>query len=122
MNEVTEAVAQVALGLQGCIYFNDLAEERDWGVADNAVAVVKMLQKQPDAVTYSVPANRVTTLREFLRQCFFELGIEIEFSGKGPHEKGVIIDVDDALVMELGLDVDTFRFGETVVRVNSPVN
>jgi len=45
------------------------------------------------------------------------LGVEIEFSGKDEHEKGVIIDIDDRKAEELGLDKDALRFGQTVVKV-----
>jgi len=57
-------------------------------------------------------------VREFVRLCFAEIGIEIEFSGKDKHEKGVIIDIDDERAAELGLNTDALRFGQTVVRVD----
>jgi GDPmannose 4,6-dehydratase len=55
--------------------------------------------------------------RDFIRQAFFDNGVEIEFSGKGPFEKGVVIDLDTDRMQELGLDVELLRFGQTVVRV-----
>lgn len=62
------------------------------------------------------PGTRIT-MREFVRLCFAELGIDIEFSGKDKHEKGVVIDIDEDKITALGLNANTLRFGQTVVRV-----
>ena len=56
-------------------------------------------------------------LRDFIRQAFFVNGVEIEFSGKGNYEKGVVIDLDVEQMRELGINPDVLRFGQTVVRV-----
>ena len=53
-----------------------------------------------------------------MRQTFLENGVEIEFSGKGNYEKGVVIDLDTERMQELGLNPDNLRFGQTVVRVS----
>jgi hypothetical protein len=55
--------------------------------------------------------------RDHIRQTFLDNGIEVEFSGKGPFEKGVVIDMDEEVMQQLGLNPDTLRFGQTVVRV-----
>lgn len=55
--------------------------------------------------------------RDHIRQTFLDNGIEVEFSGKGPFEKGVVIDIDEEIMQQLGLNPDTLRFGQTVVRV-----
>lgn len=88
--EIAFATAKVATGQQDCLYMANLAE--------------------------IYPGTNVT-MREFVRLCFAELGIDIEFSGKDKHEKGVIIDIDEDKIAELGLKSDSLRFGQTVVRV-----
>lgn len=57
------------------------------------------------------------TTRDFIREAFQENGIEVEFSGKGAFEKGVVIDIDEEVMQQLGLNPDVLRFGQTVVRV-----
>ena len=64
-------------------------------------------------------AERGTTTREHIRQAFLENGVEVEFSGKGAFEKGVVIDMDDEIMQQLGLNPDVLRFGQTVVRVEA---
>jgi GDP-D-mannose dehydratase len=61
----------------------------------------------------------IMTIREFIRQTFLDLGVEVEFSGKGPHEKGVVIDLDSEKMQQLNLDPDTLRFGQTVVKAGT---
>ncbi|OKS89511.1 hypothetical protein [Mucilaginibacter polytrichastri] len=56
------------------------------------------------------------TLRDFIRSGFADLGIEIEFSGKGINERGVVIDIDEDRFEALNFDVNTLRFGQTVVK------
>lgn len=83
-------------------------------------SVVQGLQKYvpvPDLDVLIPEAG--TTMRDHLRQAFFDQGIEIEFSGKGAYEKGVVIDMDTDRMQELGLDADVLRFGQTVVRVEA---
>jgi hypothetical protein len=81
-------------------------------------SVVQGLQKYvPVTNLDSVIPEIPTTQRDHLRQVFYENGVEIEFSGKGPYEKGVVIDLDTDRMQELGLDAELLRFGQTVVRV-----
>jgi GDPmannose 4,6-dehydratase len=49
---------------------------------------------------------------------FSDLGIEVEFSGKDENERGVIIDIDQQRAEELGLNTETLKFGQTVVKVD----
>ena len=49
---------------------------------------------------------------------FAELGIEVEFSGKNEHERGVIIDVDEKKAESLKLKVESLKPGTTVVKVD----
>jgi hypothetical protein len=83
-------------------------------------SVVQGLQKYvPVTNLDAIVPETGTTLRDHLRQSFLENGVEVEFSGKGDFEKGVVIDMDEEVMQQLGLDPDVLRFGQTVVRVES---
>jgi len=62
-------------------------------------------------------ADKEDTARDVIREAFQQNGVEVEFSGKGPFEKGVVIDMDEEAMQQLGLDPDVLRFGQTVVRI-----
>lgn len=87
VEEITHAVALIVNGQQTQLLVDDLNEVLDG-----------------------------ETVREQIRLAFIDLGVEVEFSGKGLHERGVVIDVDTDRMTELGLNPDTQRFGQTVVK------
>ncbi len=82
--------------------------------------VIQGLQKYvPVSNLDAVGTEGGTSCREQLRQTFLESGVEIEFSGKGAYEKGVVIDLDPDRMQQLNLNPDVLRFGQTVVRVEA---
>lgn len=116
--KITRAVTKIALGLQNTIYLGNLSAERDWGHAKDYVAAMWLMLQQERAEDYVIATGVTTTVRDFVRMAFAELGIDIEFSGKGENEKGVIIDIDEEQISRLGLNADALRFGQTVVKVD----
>lgn len=104
VDEFVREVVEVILGLKRTLYFSDLSAKFYLQYnSDNPVLVV----------------NEVWTGRDLIQKCFALLGVEIEFCGKGENEKGVIIDTDVILLDELRLDLDTIKFGQTVVKVET---
>lgn len=116
--KITRAVAKIALGLQANLYLGNLSAQRDWGHAKDYVAAMWLMLQQDEPEDYVIATGVTTTVRDFVRIAFGELGIDIEFSGKGENEKGVIIDIDAGRVAELGLNADALHFGQTVVKVD----
>ncbi|RSK29821.1 GDP-mannose 4,6-dehydratase [Hymenobacter metallilatus] len=89
--KITRAAARIALGLQDKLYLGNLDAQRDWGHAKDYVeAMWRMLQQQHPR-DYVVATGVTTTVREFVRLAFAELGIEVGFSGKGVQETGVVV-------------------------------
>jgi len=116
--KITRAVAKISLGLQTCLYVGNLSAQRDWGHAKDYIAAMWLMLQQEVAEDFVIATGVTTTVREFIKMSFGELGIEIEFSGKEENEKGVIIDIDQEKVKQLGLNADSLHFGQTVVKVD----
>jgi GDPmannose 4,6-dehydratase len=116
--KITRAAAKIALGLQNCLYLGNLSAQRDWGHAKDYIEAMWLILQQEQAEDFVIATGVTTTVRDFVRMAFAELGIEIEFSGKDENEKGVIIGVDTALVSHLGLDPSKLFLGTTVVKVD----
>ncbi|WP_316790818.1 GDP-mannose 4,6-dehydratase [Pedobacter frigoris] len=116
--KITRAAAKIALGLQNCLYLGNLSAQRDWGHAKDYIEAMWLILQQEKAEDYVIATGITTTVREFVRMSFAELGIEIEFSGKDQYERGVIIDVDPAMVAELGLNDEYLKPGTVVVQVD----
>lgn len=116
--KITRAAAKIALGLQSCLYLGNLSARRDWGHAKDYIEAMWLILQQEKPEDYVVATGITTTVRDFVRMSFAELGIEIEFSGRDENEKGVIINVDIEKATELGLNPDQLKLGQTVVKVD----
>jgi GDPmannose 4,6-dehydratase len=117
--KITRAASKIALGLQDCLYVGNLSAQRDWGHAKDYIEAMWLMLQQDEADDFVVATGITTTVRDFIKMAFNELGIEVEFSGKDEHERGVIIDIDQQKAAELGLNMDTLKFGQTVVKVDA---
>ena len=116
--KITRATAKIALGLQNCLYLGNLSAQRDWGHAKDYIEAMWLILQQEQAEDYVIATGVTTTVREFVRMSFAELGITVEFSGKDANERGVIIDVDEEIVAKLGLDDTNLKPGTIVVQVD----
>lgn len=116
--KITRAASKIALGLQSCLYVGNLSAKRDWGHAKDYIEAMWLMLQQDVAEDFVIATGVTTTVREFIKMAFAELGIEVEFSGKDENERGVIIDIDEQKAAELGLNMDTLKPGQTVVKVD----
>ncbi|MFA6086100.1 GDP-mannose 4,6-dehydratase [Mucilaginibacter sp.] len=116
--KITRAVSKIALGLQNTLYLGNLSAQRDWGHAKDYIVAMWLMLQQDVPQDFVIATGVTTTVRDFVKMAFGELGIEVEFSGKEENEKGVIIDIDEQRIEELGLNADFLKFGQTVVKVD----
>jgi GDPmannose 4,6-dehydratase len=93
--KITRAVARIALGLQDKLYLGNLSSQRDWGHAKDYIKAMWLILQHHCADDFVIATGITTTVREFIRKSFLELGIVIEFSGSGADEKGYIAEVSD---------------------------
>src|SRR5690606_26446195 len=116
--KITRAVAKIALGLQNMLYLGNLSAQRDWGHAKDYVEAMWLMLQQDKPEDFVIATGITTTVRDFVRMSFAEIGVEVEFSGKDEREKGVIIDRDDDRLRALGLSPENIKLGQTVVKVD----
>jgi GDPmannose 4,6-dehydratase len=116
--KITRAAAKIVLGLQNCMYMGNLSAKRDWGHAKDYIEAMWLMLQQDKAEDFVIATGVTTSVRDFIRMAFAELGVEIEFSGKDEHEKGVVIDIDQQRIENLGLNPDALKFGQTVVKID----
>jgi GDPmannose 4,6-dehydratase len=117
--KITRAASKIAMGLQDCLYVGNLSAQRDWGHAKDYIEAMWLMLQHHTPEDFVIATGVTTTVREFIKMAFNELGIEVEFSGKDENERGVIIDIDQQKVAELGLNAEALKFGQTVVKIDS---
>jgi len=88
--KITRATAKIALGLQDKLYLGNLDAKRDWGHAKDYVRAMWLILQQEEAEDYVIATGITTTVRDFVKMAFIEIGIEIVFKGEGIEEKGYI--------------------------------
>jgi len=116
--KITRAASKIAMGLQDCLFVGNLSAQRDWGHAKDYIEAMWLMLQQDKAEDFVIATGVTTTVRDFIKMSFYELGIEIEFSGKNESERGVVIDIDEEKAVALGLNRDALKFGQTVVKVD----
>jgi GDPmannose 4,6-dehydratase len=88
--KITRAVARIALGLQDKFYLGNLDAKRDWGHAKDYVRMMWMILQAEQPEDWVIATGKTTTVREFVRMSFAEVGIELEFKGEGVDEKAYV--------------------------------
>ncbi len=84
--KITRAVSLIALGMQDTVYMGNIDSKRDWGHARDYVEGMWMMLQHHTPDDFILATGVTTTVREFLVLAFKEVGIEIEFIGKGEKE------------------------------------
>ncbi|AZQ61536.1 GDP-mannose 4,6-dehydratase [Flammeovirga pectinis] len=84
--KITRAVAKIALGLQDCLFLGNLNSKRDWGHAKDYVKAMWLILQQEKAEDFCIATGITTSIRDFVKMAFAEVGIELTFSGEGVDE------------------------------------
>lgn len=87
--KITMAAARIKLGLQDKLYLGNLNAKRDWGHAKDYVEGMWMILQQDKPSDYVLATGTTTSIRDFCRMAFAELGINLEFRGEGTDEVGI---------------------------------
>ena len=93
--KITRAVARIALGLQDKFFLGNLSSKRDWGHAKDYIKAMYLILQQDQPDDYVIATGITTQIRDFVRMAFAEVGIELEFKGKGADEKAAIAKCND---------------------------
>ena len=98
--KITRAAARIALGMQEQTYLGNMSATRDWGHAKDYVEAMWLILQQPQPDDYVIATGVTTSIREFLRMAFAEIGVTVAFSGSGVDEVGTVAAVDAAKFTE----------------------
>ena len=126
--KITRGIANIAQGLEKCLYLGNMDALRDWGHAKDYVRMQWMMLQQDTAEDFVIATGKQISVREFVRLSAKEAGIEVEFSGKGVEEIATvtaIIDADKAPALKVGdvivkVDPKYFRPAEVETLLGDP--
>ncbi len=88
--KITRATSRIALGLQDKMYLGNLNAKRDWGHAKDYIRMMWMILQADEPEDWVIATGKTTTVRDFVKMSFTEVGIELEFKGQGVDEKAYV--------------------------------
>ncbi|MFN9493327.1 MAG: GDP-mannose 4,6-dehydratase [Sphingobacteriales bacterium] len=104
--KITRGVAKIGLGMQDKIYLGNLDAKRDWGHAKDYVEGMWRILQQEKPEDFVLATGVTTTVRDFVRMAFGEIGVTLEFQGKDAQEKGIVVScVNPHFQLEPGREV-----------------
>jgi len=116
--KITRAVSKIALGQQRKLYLGNLSAQRDWGHAKDYVEGMYLILQQEKPEDFVLATGITSTVREFVKKAFKELGIEIIFEGKNEKEVAKIVKCTGFASLEIGkivVEVDPKYYRPTEV-------
>jgi len=92
--KITISLAKIVYGLEEKMFLGNLDSKRDWGHAKDYAKAMWLILQQDEPNDFVVATGRTATVREFLKLSFEEVGLRVDFKGKGLNEKGIISEID----------------------------
>lgn len=109
--KITRGLANIAQGLEDCLYMGNLDALRDWGHAKDYVRMQWMMLQQDEPRDFVIATGVQYTVRQFIEWSAAELGIKLRFEGKGVNETAIVESV-------MGEDAPSVKKGDVIVRVD----
>lgn len=88
--KITRGISKIALGLQDKLYIGNMDAKRDWGHAKDYVEAMWLILQQDKPEDYVIATGKTTSVRDFLKMAFNEIGVELGFEGKDLAEYGFV--------------------------------
>ncbi len=124
--KITRGVAAIAFGIQDCLFMGNLDAKRDWGHAKDYVEAMWLMLQQDKAEDFVIATGTTTIVRDLIKMAFAEIGVRLEFRGKGLDEKGYVAACENPdYQLEIGkqvvaIDASYFRPTEVEMLIGDP--
>lgn len=126
--KITRGLANIAQGLESCLYMGNIDSLRDWGHAKDYVRMQWLMLQQDEPEDFVIATGLQYSVREFIQWSANYLGILIKFDGEGVDEVAVVeaITGDDAPAVSVGdvimrIDPRYFRPAEVETLLGDPL-
>ena len=109
--KITRGLANIAQGLEQCLYMGNMDALRDWGHAKDYVRMQWMMLQQEQPEDFVIATGVQYSVRQFISWSAAELGVTLEFSGEGEQEIATITSIE-------GDKAPALNVGDVIVRVD----
>lgn len=108
--KITRGVAQMAWGMQDCLYMGNIDSQRDWGHAKDYVEAMWLILQQDTPEDFVISTGVTTSVRDFIKMAFKEVGVELAFKGEGVEEIGIVASTSNPEF--------AFQEGQVVIKID----
>jgi len=109
--KITRGLCNIALGLDQCLYMGNMDALRDWGHAKDYVRMQWMMLQQDAPKDYVIATGVQYSVRQFIEKSADQLGLTLNFEGKGVDEHAVVAAIT-------GDKAPGLKVGDVIVRVD----
>jgi GDPmannose 4,6-dehydratase len=109
--KITRGMANIAMGLEQCLYMGNIDSLRDWGHAKDYVRMQWMMLQQEQPDDFVIATGVQYSVRQFIRWSAQELGITLRFEGTGVDEKAIVEKVE-------GEKAPAVKPGDVIVQID----
>ncbi len=109
--KITRGIANIAQGLEDCLYLGNLDALRDWGHAKDYVKMQWLMLQQDQPDDFVIATGRQKSVRDFVTLAAKEAGIVLEFSGEGVEERATVVSAEQHLAPAV-------KVGDVIVKVD----
>lgn len=109
--KITRGLSHIAFGLEPCLYMGNMDALRDWGHAKDYVEMQWLMLQQKQPEDFVIATGTQYSVRQFIEFSAEELGIKLEWQGKGTEEKGVVAAIE-------GDKTPALKVGDVIIRVD----
>lgn len=127
--KITRGLANIAQGLEDCLYMGNIDSLRDWGHAKDYVRMQWLMLQQDTAEDFVIATGKQYSVRQFIEWSAAELGVSVEFSGDGVDEVATVASIEgnNAPALKPGdvimrIDPQYFRPAEVETLLGDPTN
>ncbi len=127
--KITRGLANIAQGLEECLYMGNIDSLRDWGHAKDYVRMQWLMLQQDNPEDFVIATGKQYSVRQFIEWSAAELGVALEFTGKGVDEIATVtaVEGDNAPALKPGdvimrIDPQYFRPAEVETLLGDPSN
>lgn len=109
--KITRGLANIAQGLEKCLYMGNIDALRDWGHAKDYVRMQWLMLQQDQPEDFVIATGTQYSVREFISRSANKLGITLEFKGKGEGESAIVAAIQ-------GDHAPALKVGDTIMRID----
>ncbi len=109
--KITRGLANIAQGLETCLYMGNIDALRDWGHAKDYVRMQWLMLQQEKPEDFVIATGVQYSVREFILRSAQELGVTIRFEGKAEDEVGIVVQIS-------GDHAPALKVGDVIVRID----